>query len=147
MKKLLALVLASVICLSCFAFAGCSKADENVIKIGVFEPASGQNAAGGKQEILGMKYANTLKPTVTIDGTEYKAVANIGVRPTVTNHAENVNCETHIIGFSGDLYGRTISVRLCGFLRDEKKFSSVDELKSAILADEENALRLLSGGG
>ena len=71
MKKLLALVLASVICLSCFAFAGCSKADENVIKIGVFEPASGQNAAGGKQEILGMKYANTLKPTVTIDGTEY----------------------------------------------------------------------------
>lgn len=83
----------------------------------------------------------------TIDGTEYKAVANIGVRPTVTNHAENVNCETHIIGFSGDLYGRTISVRLCGFLRDEKKFSSVDELKSAILADEENALRLLSGGG
>ena len=78
----------------------------------------------------------------TIDGTEYKAVANIGVRPTVTNHAENVNCETHIIGFSGDLYGRTISV-----LRDEKKFSSVDELKSAILADEENALRLLSGGG
>ena len=41
----------------------------------------------------------------TIDGTEYKAVANIGVRPTVTNHAENVNCETHIIGFSGDLYG------------------------------------------
>ena len=83
----------------------------------------------------------------TIDGTEYKAVANIGVRPTVTNHAENVNCETHIIGFSGDLYGRTISVPLCGFLRDEKKFSSVDELKSAILADEENALRLLSGGG
>ena len=83
----------------------------------------------------------------TIDGTEYKAVANIGVRPTVTNHAENVNCETHIIGFAGDRDGRTITVRLCGFLRDEKKFSSVDELKSAILADEENALRLLSGGG
>lgn len=80
----------------------------------------------------------------TIDGTEYKAVANIGVRPTVISHAENVNCETHIIGFSGDLYEKTVPVRLCRFLRDEKKFSSVDELKSAILADEERAVRLLS---
>ena len=77
-------------------------------------------------------------------GKEYKAIANIGVRPTVISHAENVNCETHIIGFSGDLYGRTVPIRLCRFLRDEKKFSSVDELKAAILADEEKALRLLS---
>lgn len=80
----------------------------------------------------------------TADGKEYKAIANIGVRPTVISHAENVNCETHIIGFSGDLYGKTVPVRLCRFLRDEKKFSSVDELKSAILADEERAVRLLS---
>lgn len=80
----------------------------------------------------------------TLCGKEYKAIANIGVRPTVISHAENVNCETHIIGFSGDLYGRTVPIRLCRFLRDEKKFSSVDELKTAILADEEKALRLLS---
>ena len=80
----------------------------------------------------------------TVDGKEYKAIANIGVRPTVISHAENVNCETHIIGFSGDLYEKTVPVRLCRFLRDEKKFSSVDELKSAILADEERAVRLLS---
>lgn len=71
MKKLLALVLTIFICVSCFAFAGCGKTDENVIKIGIFEPASGQNAAGGKQEILGIKYANTLKPTVIVNGTEY----------------------------------------------------------------------------
>lgn len=80
----------------------------------------------------------------TVDGKEYKAIANIGVRPTVISHAENVNCETHIIGFSGDLYEKTVPVRLCRFLRDEKKFSSVDELKSAILADEERAVWLLS---
>lgn len=80
----------------------------------------------------------------TVDGKEYKAIANIGVRPTVISHAENVNCETHIIGFSGNLYGKTVPVRLCRFLRDEKKFSSVDELKAAILADEEKAVRLLS---
>ena len=44
---------------------------DNVVKIGVFEPTSGQNAAGGKKEILGIEYANSLKPTVTIKGKEY----------------------------------------------------------------------------
>ncbi len=71
MKKLLALALAAIMCVSCFAMTSCGDSDENVIKIGIFEPASGQNAAGGKQEILGIKYANTVKPTVTINGTEY----------------------------------------------------------------------------
>ena len=52
-----------------------------------------------------------------------------------TKNAENINCESHIIDFSGDLYGETVSVRLYHFLRDEKKFSSIDELKSAINAD------------
>lgn len=80
----------------------------------------------------------------TIDGKDYKAISNIGIRPTVISRAENINCETHIVGFSGDLYGKTVSVRLCRFLRNEKKFSSVDELKSAILADKERALRMLS---
>lgn len=71
MKKLLALVLVTIMCVSCFAMTSCGDSDENVIKIGIFEPASGQNAAGGKQEILGIKYANSVKPTVTINGTEY----------------------------------------------------------------------------
>ena len=44
---------------------------ENVVKIGVFEPQSGDNGAGGKQEILGMQYANSLTPTVEIGGVEY----------------------------------------------------------------------------
>ena len=70
-----------------------------------------------------------------IKGKEYIAVANIGVRPTVIKNTENINCESHIIDFSGDLYGETVSVRLYHFLRDEKKFSSIDELKSAINAD------------
>ncbi len=41
------------------------------VKIGVFEPASGDNGAGGKQETLGIQYANSVQPTVEIDGTEY----------------------------------------------------------------------------
>ena len=65
MKKLLALVLAVMLLVPAFAMA------DNVIKIGVFEPQSGDNGAGGKQEILGMQYANMLTPTVDIDGTTY----------------------------------------------------------------------------
>ncbi len=46
--------------------------DAKVVKIGVFEPASGDNGAGGKQETLGMQYANSLTPTVEIGGETYK---------------------------------------------------------------------------
>ena len=71
MKKILALVLALIMVSVCFV--ACSdKSDEKVLKIGVFEPASGQNGAGGKQESLGIKYANSVCPTVDIDGVTYK---------------------------------------------------------------------------
>ena len=45
---------------------------DNVVKIGVFEPASGDNGAGGKQETLGIQFANKETPTVQIGGVEYK---------------------------------------------------------------------------
>lgn len=70
MKKNLALTLVFVM-----IFALCSTqafaASNKSIKIGVFEPTSGQNAAGGKKEILGIEYAHSLYPTVTINGEEY----------------------------------------------------------------------------
>ena len=65
MKKVLALLLVLALMVPAFAMA------ENVIKIGVFEPSSGDNGAGGKQEVLGVEYAWSLKPTVNIGGTEY----------------------------------------------------------------------------
>ena len=46
-------------------------AGDNVIKIGVFEPFTGDSASGGKKEYLGMQYANYETPTVEIGGTEY----------------------------------------------------------------------------
>ena len=84
MKKILALTLAL-----CMIFALCAcgssssasstaatetaaSSDEKVVKIGVFEPQSGDNGAGGKQEILGMQYANVMIPTVDINGETYK---------------------------------------------------------------------------
>ena len=81
MKKILALLLALVMV---FALAACggeggttTSADpnvgdsDNVIKIGVFEPLTGASGAGGKQEMLGMQYAHSLKPTVMIGDVEY----------------------------------------------------------------------------
>ncbi len=64
MKKVFALVL--VLCMASAAFAA------DVVRIGVFEPASGDSGAGGKQEILGMQYANKLTPEVEIGGKKYK---------------------------------------------------------------------------
>ena len=70
MKKFFALVLALVMVLSLVACGG-GKDEAKVIKIGVFEPQTGDNGAGGKQEILGMQYANHVQPTVEVGGKTY----------------------------------------------------------------------------
>lgn len=72
------------------------------------------------------------------EGKAYKAVTNIGSRPTVDDGGK-VNCETHIIDFTGDIYGETVSVELLLRIRDEKKFGSVEELKGAIEGDVRSA--------
>ena len=74
MKKFIALLLALVTALSlvaCGSKDSGGSTDGDVVKIGIFEPTSGQNGAGGKKEILGIEYANSIKPTVTINGEEY----------------------------------------------------------------------------
>ena len=72
MKKIIALVLVLCLALALCACGGSkAKEENNVIKIGVYEPQSGDNGAGGKQEILGMQYANYKTPTVEIGGKTY----------------------------------------------------------------------------
>ena len=51
--------------------------DGNTIKVGVYEPQSGNNGPGGKQEVLGIQYANSLKPSITVNGVEYKIELDI----------------------------------------------------------------------
>ena len=71
MKKIIALILTALMLVSVFAACG-EKTDGDVVKIGIYEPASGSNGAGGKQEALGIKYANSIQPTVDIGGKTYK---------------------------------------------------------------------------
>ena len=72
---------------------------------------------------------------VSIDGAQYRAMMNIGNRPTVSEQAVRT-VEAHIIGYSGSLYGRTLRFSLFGFVRDERKFSSVDELQLQLEKDK-----------
>lgn len=68
----------SVVCAATMAFSMTPVAAmpvlaaDDTIKIGVFEPQTGENGGGGLQELQGARYANEIRPTVTIDGTEYK---------------------------------------------------------------------------
>ncbi len=72
--------------------------------------------------------------SVKIGEKKFSAVTNIGKRPTFEK-SDIINCETHIIDFSGDLYDENISTELHSRIRDEKKFSSPAELISTIEQD------------
>ncbi len=72
------------------------------------------------------------------------AVANLGRRPTFGKLRENF--EVHVLGFDGDLYGRTMRVALVDFIRPEMKFAGLEALKSQIAADRDAAREILRAG-
>jgi len=72
--------------------------------------------------------------SVVIDGKQYDGITNIGVKPTVEKECKPL-AETHILGFSGNLYGKTLEVSFSDFLRPERKFDSLDALKNQIKTD------------
>jgi len=69
-----------------------------------------------------------------IDGKRFPSVSNIGTRPSV-NDGSHINCETHILDYDGDLYGKTITVEFLKRLRDEITFDSLDALRNQIQQD------------
>ena len=73
------------------------------------------------------------KSYVIIDGKKYECISNVGIRPTYKS--DTVLCETYIKGFSSDIYGKNVRVFLTEFIREEKKFCGLDELKKAIEND------------
>ena len=106
MKKILALVMVLVL----MSTAAIAMAD--TVKIGVFEPASGDNGAGGKQEVIGMEYANTLVPTVEVGGKTYDVELVIVDNQSATDKAVSAAQELVDAGVSIVLgsYGSGVSM-------------------------------------
>lgn len=69
----------------------------------------------------------------TVNGEICNAITNIGTRPTVSG--EGVTVETHLLGFSGDLYGKAMQLEFLDFLRPEKRFNSFADLQKQITED------------
>ena len=72
-----------------------------------------------------------------VDDKEYNSIINIGIKPTVGG--ENPLLEAHILDVNADFYGKVITFRLLGFLRDERKFEDLTALKKQIDCDLEKA--------
>jgi riboflavin kinase/FMN adenylyltransferase len=85
--------------------------------------------------------------TATLIGDTWRrSITNVGIRPTFGGDAEP-SVETYIFDFDGDLYGDVLRVRFLHRLRDEKKFSGIDELKTQIERDSRRALGYFPRGG
>ena len=118
MKKIFALVLALAMTLALVACGGGDdgtadqSSGEKVVKIGVFEPQTGDNGAGGKQEILGMQYANYVQPTVSIGGEEYQVKLEIVDNRTTAENGPSAAAELVNRGVSIVLgsYGSGVSM-------------------------------------
>ncbi len=83
------------------------------------------------------------------DGTEHAAAVNVGVRPTFYDNAETAVLEAHLLDFpsegqSGDLYGQEAKVQFLHFLRSERRFNGIDELKDQLDKDIAETRRLLT---
>ncbi|MBQ5836671.1 MAG: riboflavin kinase [Alistipes sp.] len=81
---------------------------------------------------------------VVVDGQAYVAMTNVGVRPSVDGSRRLL--ETHLFGFEGLLYGLKLRVELYEKIRDEKKFSSVEELRKQIEQDSNKIKELMANG-
>ncbi|KPC76972.1 hypothetical protein ADL26_04260 [Thermoactinomyces vulgaris] len=76
---------------------------------------------------------------VTVDGETAHGLMNIGVRPTFSDPTPKVMLEVHLLDKHADLYGKVLRVSCLSFIREEKKFSGVDELIKQINQDKQHA--------
>ena len=104
------------------------KGDERGRKIGF--PTANQSFPDG----LTVPKYGVYESRAEIDGKLYKSFTNIGIRPSW--RVEEPLSETHIFGFDGDLYGKTVRIELVRYIREEMAFSSLDELKEQLINDK-----------
>ena len=81
---------------------------------------------------------------VTVGDRQYKGMAYIGSRPTIGND-DSFRIEVHIFDFSKAIYDEPVTVEFVAFIREERKFNSLDELGQQMAEDEKTALRLCRG--
>ncbi len=79
--------------------------------------------------------AGVYQAQTTVDGVPFRAMMNIGVRPTISSEGSKT-VEAHIIGYSGDLYGCLLRFTLMRFIREERKFSDLEGLKIQLEKDK-----------
>ncbi len=127
MKKLLSLIM--VLAFLCIPLASCggggnqvTLAEGNVIKIGVFEPMTGENGGGGFQEVLGIRYANQVYPTVELNGVTYTIelveVDNKSDKTEAVTAAQNL-VSNGVIAVIGS-YGSGVSIAAGEIFADAK---------------------------
>lgn len=131
MKKVLALTLSA--CMSMGLMTGCGSSsasssssggssDAKVIKIGVFEPITGENGGGGFQEVLGIRYANKVHPTVKVGEDEYKIelveVDNKSDKTEAVNAAQKLVSEKVSVVLGS--YGSGVSIAAGQIFADAK---------------------------
>ena len=120
-RKIMAVTMAA--CLVAGSLAGCGKkTEEKVIKIGVFEPTTGENGGGGFQEVLGIRYAREMHPTVTINGEEYQVelveVDNKSDKTEAVNAAQKLVSEKVSVVLGS--YGSGVSIAAGQIFADAK---------------------------
>jgi len=86
-----------------------------------------------EQELLPAKGVYITRTVIEGEASSHRSVTNVGVRPTFNGAALSI--ETHLLDYSGNFTPRRIEVRFWKKLRDEKKFSGVDELRVQIAKD------------
>ncbi len=80
-----------------------------------------------------------------LDGEKYYGVANFGIKPTVGG-VDSPLCETHILDYNGDCYGKEVETSFIEFIREEKRFPSVTELSAQVQRDKTRAREIFSKG-
>lgn len=69
------------------------------------------------------------------DGSRHRAMVNVGYRPTVEADRQRLTVEAHLDAFAADLYGQTVRLLLVARIRDERRMSSLDQLRAQLAAD------------
>ena len=82
--------------------------------------------------------------TTKVGNHTYAGISNVGIRPTFECH-DDVNCETYLFGYHGDLYNRIVTVSFIRYIRPEKKFETSAALREQIQMDINSAKKYFDG--